>query len=80
MRDAGVHDASFHTLRHTAAAWMVQAGVSLYDVQNILGHSTPMMTTRYAHLQPDHLRRAVTALDRKLNSSKDRSTSRKTGE
>lgn len=49
MRDAGIEDASFHSLRHTAAAWMVQAGVSLYEVQNALGHSTPVMTQRYAH-------------------------------
>ena len=36
-------DASFHTLGHTAAAWMIQAGVTLYEVQNILGHSTPSL-------------------------------------
>jgi integrase len=66
MRDVGIEDATFHTLRHTAAAWMVQDGVSLYEVQHVLGHSTPMMTQRYAHLQPGHLRRAVGALDKKL--------------
>ena len=55
---------------------MVQAGVSLYEVQSILGHSTPVMTQRYAHLQPDHLRRAINALDEKLKSSRDRSTPR----
>ena len=75
MRDASVEDASFHTLRHTAAAWMVQAGVSLYEVQQVLGHSTPMMTQRYAHLQPDHLRRAVRALDTKLKRRHDRESS-----
>ena len=32
---------------------MVQDGVSLYEVQHVLGHSTPVMTQRYAHLQPD---------------------------
>jgi integrase len=26
----GIDDASFHTLRHTAASWMVEAGVDLY--------------------------------------------------
>jgi len=75
MEDAGIQDASFHTLRHTAAAWMVQAGVPLYEVQNVLGHSSPAMTQRYAHLWPDHLRRAVRALDRKLGSPKIRLTS-----
>jgi integrase len=68
MRAAGISDASFHTLRHTAAAWMVQGGVSLYEVQKILGHSTPVMTQRYAHLAPDHLRGAMKALDLALRS------------
>lgn len=63
MRGAGISDASFHTFRHTAAAWMVQAGRSLYEVQRILGHSTPVMTQRYAHLEPKHLRDAVNSLD-----------------
>jgi integrase len=34
----GILDASFHTLRHTAASWMVQQGVDLYAVGQILGH------------------------------------------
>jgi integrase len=80
MRKAGIEDASFHTLRHTAAAWMVQEGATLFEVQNVLGHSTPVMTQRYAHLQPDHLRRAVSGLDRKINSPKTRSTSPKASE
>lgn len=32
-------------------------------VGKILGHSTPIMTQRYAHVAPDHLRGAVAALD-----------------
>lgn len=80
MRKAGIEDASFHTLRHTAAAWMVQEGATLFEVQNVLGHSTPAMTQRYAHLQPDHLRKAIRGLDRKLNSSKTRSTPSKASE
>lgn len=46
----GIADASFHTLRHTAASWMVQQGVDLYAVGQILGHKTPRMTQRYAML------------------------------
>jgi integrase len=74
MHDAGIEDATFHSLRHTAAAWMVQDGVPLYEVQNVLGHSTPVMTQRYAHLQPGHLLRAVNAVDKKLKASRDRET------
>jgi integrase len=63
MRAAGIEGATFHSLRHTAASWMVQAGVGLYEVQHVLGHSTPLMTQRYAHLAPGGLRTAVAALD-----------------
>ena len=54
---------------------MVQDGVSLYEVQQVLGHSTPLMTQRYAHLQPEHLRWAVRALDRKLKPMQEREPS-----
>lgn len=66
LKSAGIADASFHTLRHSAASLMVQAGVSLYEVQRILGHSTPTVTQRYAHLHPEHLRGAVARLDSAL--------------
>lgn len=42
-----------HACRHTAASWLVQAGVPLYDVQAFLGHESYETTQRYAHLQPD---------------------------
>lgn len=59
----GIPDASFHTLRHTAASWLVQQGVDLYAVGQILGHKTPRMTQRYAHLSPDYMAGAVGKLD-----------------
>lgn len=59
----GIRDASFHTLRHTAASWMVQQGVDLYAVGQILGHKTPRMTQRYAHLSPEYMAGAVGKLD-----------------
>ena len=48
----GIKDASFHTLRHTSALWLVQHGVDLNSVGKILGLKTPHMTQRYAHLSP----------------------------
>jgi integrase len=56
--------ASFHTLRHTYASRMVQAGVDLYRVQKLLGHSTPIMTARYSKLADDDLKQAVEAMER----------------
>ena len=59
----GIPDASFHTLRHTAASWLVMEGVDLYTVGKILGHKTPRMTQRYAHLSPGYMAAAVNKLD-----------------
>jgi integrase len=59
----GIDDASFHSLRHTAASWMVQQGVDLYAVGQFLGHKTPRMTQRYAHLSPGYMAHAAGKLD-----------------
>ncbi len=52
-----------HDCRHTFASSLVQAGVDLYKTQKLLGHTTPRMTQRYAHLSPDHMRDAIEALE-----------------
>ncbi|HME69209.1 MAG TPA: site-specific integrase [Myxococcota bacterium] len=44
----GLRDVTLHTLRHTYASRLVLRGVSLYQVQKLLGHSSPIMTQRYA--------------------------------
>ena len=60
---AGIADLHFHDLRHTFASRLVMNGVDLYRVQILMGHKTPAMTLRYAHLSPQHLRAAVATLD-----------------
>ncbi len=52
-----------HSLRHTCASRMVNAGVDLYLVKEILGHSTIQITERYAHLAPHKLASAIAALE-----------------
>jgi len=47
-----------HDLRHTAASYMAQAGISLYIIQGVLGHSSPVVTQRYAHLSTKTLHEA----------------------
>ncbi|HUI29358.1 MAG TPA: site-specific integrase [Candidatus Acidoferrales bacterium] len=52
----------FHSLRHSFASWLVMKGVSLYEVQRLLGHSSPSVTQIYAHLTNDTLSNAVEKL------------------
>jgi len=69
VANAKLDDVNFHTLRHTFASWAVMRGVSLKELQELLGHSSLAMTMRYAHLAPERLRSAVTRLEG-LTSSK----------
>lgn len=48
---AGLHDCTIHTIRHTHASRLIQNGLSVYEVQTVLGHSDPKTTMRYAHLE-----------------------------
>lgn len=52
---AELEDLRIHDLRHTYASILINSGVSLYEVQTLLGHSSLQMTQRYAHLEPNLL-------------------------
>lgn len=57
---AGVN-VRIHDLRHSFASRLVCNGRSLYEVQQILGHSDPKVTMRYAHLSARALQEAANA-------------------
>jgi len=57
----------FHSLRHTFASWLVQDGVSLYEVQKLLGHSSIAVTQVYSHLQPEQMHETVNRLKIEMN-------------
>lgn len=62
---AGLEDCSFHTLRHTLASKLIQNGMNIYEVKEILGHTDIKTTMRYAHLERvDVSRRAVHLIDK----------------
>jgi len=64
LNEAEIENFTFHDLRHTCASWMVQSGVPILNVKEILRHQDIKMTMRYAHLAPDSGRAAVQALEK----------------
>jgi integrase len=59
VKAAHLKNFRLHDCRHHFASKLVQAGVDLYTVKELLGHSEITMTERYSHLAPDNLRAAV---------------------
>lgn len=56
---AGLPHLRIHDLRHGFASLLVSGGRTLYEVQQILGHSDPKVTMRYAHLSSKSLQDAA---------------------
>lgn len=57
-RNAGIQGVRFHDLRHTAATRLVEAGIPLHAVAELLGHSSIRMTERYSHPQESVIKAA----------------------
>jgi integrase len=56
---AGLPHLRIHDLRHQYASFLINSGRTLYEVQQILGHSDPSVTQRYAHLSSKSLQDAA---------------------
>jgi site-specific recombinase XerD len=56
--------ATMHTLRHSFATHMLEAGVDVMTLQKILGHRQLSTTARYLHLRGDYLQQLPSLLDR----------------
>jgi len=64
-RRAGIKGLRFHDLRHTFASRLVERGVDLIRVKDLLGHSSVKVTERYTHANRDERKKAVELLCRK---------------
>jgi integrase len=61
-----------HTLRHTAATWLMQRRADPWQASGFLGMSVKVLLDTYGHHHPDYMREAATAItskDRKQNVS-----------
>jgi integrase len=67
-KGAKLQNFRFHDLRHHFASRLVQSGIPLNAVRELLGHADTTMVLRYAHLSPDHLAAAVEKVARPNNA------------
>ena len=67
LKESGIEDFRFHDLRHSAASYLIMAGVHMRTVAEILGHKTLAMVQRYSHLSPEHLRGELTRTMESVN-------------
>lgn len=69
IRDAAkLQDFKWHDLRHSCASFLAQNGANLLQIGAVLGHKSPSMTQRYAHLVKAAPVTGHENLDAKLNA------------
>jgi integrase len=62
---AGIEGVTPHSLRHTAATWIMQAGVPLWEASGFLAMGVETLQRVYAHHSPDYMRSAADAVGRR---------------
>lgn len=69
LRRSGLTNCKVHTLRHTLASRLIQNGMSVYEVRDILGHNDIKTTMRYAHLEHKQVTLKARDLINQINQS-----------
>lgn len=83
-RAAGLPAIRLHDLRHTVGSLLAESGASLRDIQVWLGHTSPVTSTRYTHVELARLRTVADQVHarnlRAKHSASGASVTRKTPE
>lgn len=67
-----IKDFRWHDLRHTWASWLVQNGVSLYELKEMGGWQSLDLVQKYAHLDNDHLHTHAAKIDSLMTNSRQK--------
>ena len=62
LKDPALPYTNFHTLRHTAATWILKKTNNLKITQEILGHANITTTMKYAHVMSEEKRKALNSV------------------
>jgi len=60
------YKAVYHSLRHTHASRLLESGVDIYHVKELLGHQSIQTTERYTHTRDETLKNAVKSMEEKI--------------
>lgn len=71
VRRSGIEGLRFHDLRHTFASRLIESGVDIVTVQNLLGHYSVVVTQRYTHSSAEQKRKAVENLTKSEHKTTD---------
>ena len=73
IKQLGLSDIVFHSLRHTAASHLAMSGATQSELMEVLGHRSPVMTRRYAHFNKEHLAKLLQRTNNNLNIQSEHS-------
>lgn len=70
-KNAGIEDFRFHDLRHTFATHFLMRGGDIRVLQEILGHSSIVMTQKYTHVVDSYKQKQMKNFDENRNYGKE---------
>jgi integrase len=66
VKETGLKDICFHSLRHTAASHLAMGGVTTLEIAAILGHKSLSMVKRYSHLSTSSTAQSLVQMNKEI--------------